>query len=82
MKPPRLTGQALADCYAAYLGRKLNQTRGKVYAHYEGSGWIVARGEGLEPHPDMKARYPNGWSLLHRVRSGKVRAELISSLSR
>ncbi len=80
MKPKRLSGSNLATVYAAYLGVKLNQKPGAVWASYDGGGWIVARGESLIAHPDMRAQYPNGWSLMHRVRSGKARAELAEAI--
>lgn len=67
----KLTGQALASAYAALFSHL-----GETWATYEGGGWIVVRGEGLRPHPKMAEMYPNGWSLLHRVRSGKARAEI------
>ena len=74
--PSRLTGQALANAYAAcftYLG--------KVWATYDGGGWICLRGEQLASHPDLRDQYPNGWSLCSRVRAGEARA-LVHKLSR
>lgn len=70
-KVPRLTGQALADAYAATY-RHL----GKVWASYDGGGWITLRGEKLKPHPSMAAQYPNGWSLMDRVRTSKARERI------
>ncbi len=73
-KAPRLTADQLATAVAqtyAYLG--------KVWAHYDGGGWIVIRGENLEPHPDMKHLYPNGWSLFERIRTTEARKRLIEA---
>jgi hypothetical protein len=72
-----LRGQVLADEY----GRRhplFIENPGKVWAAYQGGGWIELRGEGLKPHPDLKLMYPKGWSLLHRIRCGKARSELVS----
>ena len=69
--PKILTGQALADALAASYA-----FLGKVWATYEGGGWIVLRGEGLAPNPDLAKLYPNGWSLLARFRSSEARARL------
>lgn len=71
----KLTGKALADAYAATYAHL-----GNVWAHYEGGGWIVLRGEGLKPHPSMQAQFPNGWSLFSRVRSGEARKRILNAL--
>lgn len=71
----RLTGEALAKAYAsAHPLSEMNP--GKVWATYEGGGWIELRGESLEACPAMKAQCPNGWSLLHRIRSGDARTAM------
>lgn len=49
---------------------------GKVFAHYVGGGWLHISGNGLKPHPDMAARYPNGWSLFDRMKCSSARAML------
>ena len=71
MKKQKLTGQNLADAFAI-----IYRYLGKVWAQYDGGGWIVLRGEGLEPHPDLKKMYPNGWSLLERVRCSEARERI------
>jgi hypothetical protein len=75
MKKHKLTGQNLAEAYAITF-RHL----GRVWAYYEDGGWIVLRGEGLPPHPDLKELYPNGWSLMSRVRSSEARERIRESL--
>jgi hypothetical protein len=70
-----LTGAALAKEYARTHPLS-EQNPGKVWASYEGGGWIELRGEGLRSHPDLAHIYKNGWSLLHRVRSSAARAEI------
>ena len=67
----RLTGQKLAKAYAI-----LFDYLGDVHGSYDGGGWITVCGYGLRPHPDLSAQYPNGWSMLHRVRCGRARREL------
>lgn len=76
----KLTGEALAKAYAS-AHPLAERNPGKVWAHYYGGGWIVLRGEGLKAHPDLQARYPQGWSLLHRVRSGEARAEIADNFA-
>lgn len=76
----RLAGEALAKAYAA--AHPLSEMNpGKVWATYEGGGWIELRGESLEACPAMKAQCPNGWSLLHLVRSGEARVEMADHFS-
>ena len=73
-KAPRLTGEQLAQAVAltfAYLG--------EVHGTYEGGGWIVVSGSGLEPHPDLKDKYPNGWTLHHRIRTTEARKRLVEA---
>lgn len=73
-KTPRLTPDQLAVAVAqtyAYLG--------KVYGMYDGGGWITITGNNLLPHPDMKAQYPNGWSMMERIRTGEARKRLIEA---
>jgi hypothetical protein len=71
----KLTGNALAKEYART--HPLSEANpGKVWATYEGGGWIELRGEGLKPHPDLAGQYPNGWSMLDRVRSGEARRRI------
>lgn len=60
--------QALANEYAHVLGRSMNQPEGLVWGCYSGGGWIEVRGDNLEPHPDLAAIYPHGWSMGTRVR--------------
>lgn len=42
-----------------------DKSKGDVWAgfDYQKRKYYI-RGEGLEPHPDLKQLYPNGWSLL------------------
>lgn len=70
-----LTGQKLADAYAATHPLALDNP-GKVRGTYDGGGWIVLQGDGLLAHPDLREQYPRGWSLFHRIRSGDARKEL------
>ena len=73
----RLTPNLVATLYAA--GHPLARSNpGKVYAIYEGGGWITLRGEGLKPMHSLRKQHPNGWSLLHRVRVGQARREIIA----
>jgi hypothetical protein len=74
MKISKLAGQDLANAYAAtfkYLG--------KVWAHYDGGGWISLCGNSLEPHPSLKHLYPNGWTLGQRVRVSEARKRVIQA---
>lgn len=79
----KLTGQALADAFAkTYRLWKMPGIRqpryiGKVWASYDGGGWITLRGEGLRAHPDLRKMYPNGWSLFQRFRSGEARQRVL-----
>jgi|WetSurMetagenome_2_1015567.scaffolds.fasta_scaffold1076548_2 hypothetical protein len=66
-----LTGQTLADAYAA-----LFQKWGKVTGRYLGSGWIEISGSGLKPHPNLTTMYPNGWSLCDRIRCSEARKRI------
>lgn len=73
-KAPRLTPDQLAVAVAqtyAYLG--------KVHGMYDGGGWITVTGNNLEPHPDMKHLYPNGWSMMERIRTSDARKRLIEA---
>ncbi len=70
-----LTGHALAKRYAEIHPLSL-ENPGKVWSNYEGGGWIVLRGEGLKPHPDLAAQHPKGWNLFHRVRSSQARKDI------
>jgi hypothetical protein len=75
-----LRGEKLAKAYAAsHPLQEMNP--GKVWATYEGGGWIELRGEGLAACPAMQAQCPNGWSLLHKVRSGKARKDMEDDFS-
>ena len=74
---PNLRGQALAEAYAATFSRY----GGTISASYDEGGWITVHGTGLKPHPDLAAQYPNGWEMLHRVRSSRARAELVTLCS-
>lgn len=72
----RLNPAGIAILYAA--GHPLARSNpGKVWATYDGGGWIRLRGEGLEPMPALRKQHPNGWSLLHRVRVSQARREII-----
>ena len=47
---------------------------GHVWAEYdETKRAYCIRGEGLPAHPDMRATYPNGWSLLDYIRPSRAR---------
>jgi len=76
-KTQMLTGQRLADTLA--LAHPLSvENPGKVRATYIGGGWIEISGSGLKPHPDLADQFPNGWSLLDRMRASRAR-EIIRS---
>lgn len=73
----RLSPADLATVYAA--GHPLSRANpGKVWATYDGGGWITLRGEGLKPMAALRRQHPNGWSLMHRVRTGDARREIIA----
>jgi hypothetical protein len=74
-----IKGQQLADEYAKALKMVFRDVSGgpaNIWGRYEGGGWISIRGESLAPHPDLADRYPNGWSLLHRVRASRARFDI------
>jgi len=76
-KTPMLTGQRLADALA--LAHPLCvENPGKIRVTYLGGGWIEISGSGLKPHPDLADQFPNGWSLLDRMRASRAR-EIIGS---
>ena len=57
---------------AAHYTAKLH---GKVWAIYDRSRRAYCiRGEGLPAHPDLRAMYPNGWSLCDYIKPAKARA--------
>ena len=74
----KLTGQKLADVYGNRYAQNLQrvadvETLPTIYARYIGGGWIELSGDGLPPHKDLRALYPNNWGLHAKVRSKKAR---------
>lgn len=71
-----LTRNQVIAGLAAHYSKKLG---GKVWA-----GWddekraYYIQGEGLPPHPDLKAQFPNGWSLLDYIKPTAARTLLAS----
>ena len=76
-KTTLLTGQRLADALALVHPLCVDNP-GKILVTYVGGGWIEMSGSGLKPHPDLANQYPNGWSLLDRMRASRAR-EIIKS---
>ena len=78
----KLTGQKLADVYGYRYACELQklacvQSIPRIYARYLGGGWIEIYGSGLPPHKDLRAIYPNGWTLSAKVRSKKARQYVV-----
>lgn len=75
----KLTGQKLADVYGYRYACELQKLADvsqvpTIHARYIGGGWIEIYGSGLPPHKDLRAVYPNGWTLWAKVRSKKKSA--------
>lgn len=78
----KLTGQKLADVYGYRYACELKKLADvsqvpTIYARYIGGGWIEIHGSGLPPHKDLRAIYPNGWTLSAKVRSKKARQYVV-----
>jgi hypothetical protein len=66
-----LSREQVSRGLASHYSRKLG---GDVWAYFDESKRQYAiRGEGLPPHPDLIAMYPNGWSLLDFIKPARAR---------
>jgi hypothetical protein len=72
---PQLTGQKLADKFVV-RHPLAEENPGKVWALYQGGGWITLRGESLRPHHDLISLYGEGWSLTDHIRAGQARKDI------
>lgn len=73
----RLTRKRVSELLTAYYRDKFRNYgtyTGTVYVLFDDSRRSYClRGEGLAPHPDLAATYPNGWSLLDFIPPARAR---------
>lgn len=63
--------EAIAKALGEHYSRKMN---GKVWSAWDESKRAYSiQGEGLPAHPDLKDKYPNGWSMLDYIAPSKAR---------
>jgi hypothetical protein len=77
-KAPKLTPEQLAKAVAQTYAYLEGDT-GKVHGSYDGGGWITVTGHNLPAHPDLRDKYPNGWSMMERIRTSEARQRLIEA---